>query len=211
MHYHSGTIMQRLCCLSILAALTVLPLQAGRAQTPPPPATASSILSPALAQLRDSLSGLRLDKWKAPGPVREDASSNIGSIRNDMDATLPGLLATADAAPGSVARNFSVFENVDALYDVLLRVTETAELAAPEGEIHALEAAQSALEDARHALGAKLETTAGREEQQSAALAERVRVLEARPVATHVIEDSAKPAETHHRKSTKETHKESPQ
>ncbi len=167
------------------------------------PATASSILSPALGQLRETLSGLRLDKWKAPGPVREEANGNIGSITRDLDGTLPGLLAAADGAPGTVSRNLPVFRNVDALYDVLLRVVETADLTAPDSEADQLHTALAALDDARRSLGDALEASAVGQEQQFGSLREQLRTLAARPPVEKVIpagEDEKKPAVTHKHK-----------
>ena len=176
---------------------------------PAAPPTASSVLSPALAQLRDTLGGLRLDKWKAPGPVREQASGNIGSITRDLDATLPGLLAAADAAPGTVSRNLPVFRNVDALYDVLLRVVETADLSAPDSEADRLHTALAALEDARRSLGDAVESAAVSQEQQIGSLHEQVRTLNARTQAEPVAEEEEKkPAVVHkHKASPKEAYR----
>jgi hypothetical protein len=164
--------------------------------------TASGVLSPALSQLRDTLGGLRLDKWKAPGPVREQASGNIGSITRDLDSTLPGLLAAADAAPGTVSRNLPVFRNVDALYDVLLRVVETADLSAPDSEADRLHTALAALEDARRSLGDAVESAAVSQEQQIGSLREQVRTLAARTQAAPMVvkEEEKKPAVAHKHK-----------
>ena len=150
----------RILTATLLALLSPLTAQA---QVAP---TASSLLSPSLNQLRQSLGNLRIDKWKAPGPVRQEASGNIGSITRDLDGTLPGLLATADAAPGTVSKNLPVFRNIDALYDVLLRVVETADLAAPENDTDSLHRALASLEDARRSLGDSIETAALSTEQQ---------------------------------------------
>lgn len=224
LHYHDPTMRTSIHFPTRFVGLAIFALTGsvapGLAQTEPPVAaapTASSILQPALAQLQNSLEAVHLDKWKAPGPVREDASSNIGSIRRDLDGTLPTLLATADTAPGSVSRNFPVFRNVDALYDVLLRVTETAELAAPEAESAGLQAALSTLEDARRTLGDRIEQGAEAQEQQTAELGARLRSVAtapAQPATTHVhvVDDGQSPkpaAVTHHRK--KSSHPEHPE
>ncbi len=167
------------------------------------PATASSIVSPSLDGLRQSLRGLRLDKWKAPGPVREETNGNIGSITRDLDGTLPGLLSTADAAPGVVSKNLPVFRNIDALYDVLLRVVETADLAAPENETETLHNALASLEDARRSLGDALQSAALTNEQQLTALRQQARAQPA-PAAqgTTVVDDGAvKPATAKHKKA----------
>ena len=154
--------------------------------------TASSVLSPSLAQLRRSITGLRVEKWKAPGPVREDATANLNSLSRDLDGPLPGLLMTADAAPGTVSKNLPVFRNIDALYDVLLRVVETAELAAPDNEAGALRSALASLEDARRSFGDALQASAETSEQQAAVLREQLRASQAAAPAT--VDDGGKPA-----------------
>ena len=183
---------------ALLASPAVL-----QAQIASPP-TASSLLTPALDTLRQSVGNLRLDKWKAPGAVRQEANSNIGSITRDLDGTLPGLLTTADAAPGVISQNLPVFRNVDALYDVLLRVVETADLSAPEGDTDSLHHALTALDDARRSLGDAMEASAVGQEKRLATLEDQARAQTAtpHPVPTAPVTpgSSAKPAATTPRK-----------
>jgi len=204
------TSQQRACTIADIKIMRILfslvlfpalfaPAIAVRAQAAPP--TASGILSPSLDRLRGSLSGLRLDKWKAPGPVREETNSNIGSITRDLDGTLPGLLATADSAPGVVSKNLPVFRNVDALYDVLLRIVETADLSAPENETEALHNALSSLEDARRSLGDAMQNAAVAQEGQVNSLQAQLQSHPAgTPTTSTVVNDgnsgpvTAKPA-----------------
>ncbi len=186
----------------ILFPALLIPTAPVLAQAAPPP-TASSLLSPALNGLRGSLAAVRVEKWKAPGAVREEANSNIASIQHDLDGTLPGLLATADAAPSAVSKNLPVFRNVDALYDVLLRVVETADLAAPEPDTDALHAALSSLENARRTLGDAMETAAVNREQQVGALQAQVATSASKPSAATVVDDGAKPAPVHKHKPAK--------
>lgn len=168
--------------------------------------TASSTVSPALGQLRAALGSVRVEKWKAPGAVRTDAGNNLGSIRRDLDGTLPGLLATADAAPGLVSKNLPVFRNLDALYDVLLRVVESADLAAPEEEAAGLNRALSGLEDARRALGDNLQASAVSMENRLNGL--RTQNVPAPSPSQTVVEDGTKPGTppaAHKRKPAKAT------
>jgi len=116
-------------------------------------ASVSSTLRPALAQVGQTLGSLSIKKWKAPNEVRSAADQDVGSIQRDLNGTLAGLLQQADAAPGSVPQAFAVYRNVDALYDTLLRVVLTANLAAPDNEVSALQSALSSLEGARASLG----------------------------------------------------------
>ncbi|WP_124848379.1 hypothetical protein [Acidipila sp. EB88] len=166
--------MRSFLLIALVPALCVSPALLS-AQVATPAATASSMLSPALGTLRQSLAAVHLDKWKAPGGVREEANSNIASITRDLDGTLPGLLATADAAPGVVSQNLPVFRNVDALYDVLLRVVETADLSAPDTDTDRLHTALSTLEDARRNFGDLLQGAAVAQEQQLASTTAQLR------------------------------------
>jgi hypothetical protein len=106
------------------------------------------LLNPTLSQINQTIAGLNISRWKAPGEVRSATQQNADSIQRDLSGTLPGLLSTADAAPASVSAVFPVYRNIDALYDVLLRISETAELAAPQNEISSLSSALGKLESA---------------------------------------------------------------
>jgi len=83
-------------------------------------------------------------------------------------------MSQAEASGSALSPSFAVFRNLDALYDVLLRVTETAALVAPPGDASSLEDARAGLEDARGKLGSWLLQSIGSQD------AEVVR-LKARP------------------------------
>ena len=130
------------------------PIYGQQPTAPPAQAVApSSLLQPTLSELRSTIAGLHTAKWKAPGPVKDEAQGNIGSMNRDLESTLPGLLAQADAAPGAVPASFAVYRNLDALYEVLLRVSGTAELAASEEEAANVAHSLLTLDAARRALG----------------------------------------------------------
>jgi hypothetical protein len=136
------------------------------AQTPPSPHTASAILNPSLSDLQRALDGIRVDKWKTSNSVRDETDANIASIRRDVEATLPPLLATADAAPDSVPQILPAFRNIEALYDVLLRISSAARLAAPAPQAAALDQAITSLDNSRRALGDQLQTAAIAQERK---------------------------------------------
>ncbi|MGI8771610.1 MAG: hypothetical protein ACR2JE_09240 [Acidobacteriaceae bacterium] len=113
-------------------------------------------LQPAMDGLHQTLASLNVSKWKAPGDVRGQAQSDIDSMQRDLNGTLPDLLAKARSANSSVSPSFAVFRNVDALYDVMLRVTETATLAGAQRDAGQLEQSRAMLEHARAQLGTAL-------------------------------------------------------
>lgn len=152
--------------LALIAASSTLYTQgqaAGNDVVPAPAPAAAPIstlpaiqaLRPALAQVEDTVLNLRISKWKAPEDVRSSSADDVDSIRRDLSSTLPPLLDQAQA-PGPIAPSFAVFRNIDALYDVLLRVTEMASLAGSPAEAARLEQARATLESARAQLGSSL-------------------------------------------------------
>ena len=167
---------------TLCARVGTLLLAAGLAGSPAPaqqvtagPQTAPSLqtsvlLQPTLNELRSTIAGLRIAKWKAPGPVKEEAQGNAGSIDRDLQNTLPGLISQADTPPQSVANSFAVYRNLDALYEVLLRVSGTAELAAPDDEAANVAHSLLTLDAARRALGDSIAASSRAEE---AALAQK--------------------------------------
>jgi hypothetical protein len=151
-----------------LAVLTLLVVsgacvgsEAARAQAAtgaPPPPTVFPIASlrPVLANVQNTIANLSVGHWKAPAETRAAIQQDVGSMQRDLNATLPGLVAQAEANPTALSPAFAVFRNLDALYDVLLRVTETAALAGSGADASSLEDARAGLEDGRGKLGAWL-------------------------------------------------------
>ncbi|WP_213804914.1 hypothetical protein [Granulicella sp. dw_53] len=164
------------------------PTNAAAAPTSAPPQqpalTASSILQPALDNLQQTLGTLRLEKWKASNVIREETDANLSSIHRDLDTTLPSLLSTADAAPNSVSRILPAFRNIEALYDVLLRVTQVAKLASPGPQSAALDQATASLDEARRALGDRLQSAALAQDKQVADLQAALRAIPPPPPPT---------------------------
>jgi len=153
-------------------------------------ATASATVQPALGTLRQTVDGLNIERWKVSKAVREATVANIGSIRRDLDTTLPGLLGTADAAPNSVAGTLPVSRNLGALYDVLLRVTVIADAAAPPEQAASLAQAMTSLEGARRALDDRLQGGAVTQEQR---VADLQKTLAARPATVAPVQAAAEP------------------
>ena len=69
-------------------------------------------------------------------------------------------------APDSVSKVFPAYRNVDALYDVLLRVTTVGRMSAPAPESAALSQALVSLDDGRRALAERMQDGAVAGEKQ---------------------------------------------
>jgi hypothetical protein len=196
----------------VFAPLLALPLYA---QGPPAQAAGSSpaqaraqanvALGDSLQQmnvttdrLHRALASINVAKWKAPGDVRETTQSDVDSMQRDLAGTLPSLISNALANPGKVSPVFSVYRNVDALYDVLLRVSETAQLAGTN-DARVLEDQRGELESSRTQLGTALLQSAQAQDAELVQLHTAAAVPPPAPPTKTVIDDGP-PAKT---KSTK--------
>lgn len=167
------------------------------------------MLQPALSQVGQAIANVDIRHWKAPNAVKSATAGDISSIQRDLSGTLAGLMSQAQAAPASIPSSFSVYRNVDALYDTLLRVVETADLAAPDQDAYSLEAALKQLEEARGDLGERI--LAATQAQQNEVVRLRTAIVRAvaappPPVKTIVVDDGPvkkEKKEEHHRHVTK--------
>jgi len=169
--------------------------QSSPASPAPTGPSASSLLKSPLDGLQQTLTGLRLDKWKS-GSVRTEATANIASIQKDLQGTLPELIAAADAAPSLVSKALPVSRNLDALYAVLVRVVDGARVAAPGDQVDQLTRAMAEVQKSRLALNDQLQDLAAAAEKQVADL--QLAVVQMRtpaPAACPAI-PAAKPSPT---------------
>jgi len=152
------------------------------AVAPVPSTPPSQTVQPALSSLTRTLDAMRIEKWKAPAQVRQSAQSNLESVRSDLDSNLPSLLHVADMTPASLAAVLPAARNLDALYDVMLRLTETAHLAAPDRQSGDLDAALGNLDLARRNLAAQILSTAQANEAQMQFMRQQLAARAAAPV-----------------------------
>ncbi len=160
----------------------------------------SEVLQGPLMTLQQALSGVRLEKWKMSSELRDAADGDIRSIERDFRETLPPLLATADGEPGSVAKVLPAIRNVDALYDVALRVAAMGRLVAPAAQSASLDQALQGLAEARKRVGDQVQQAAVAEESRVGSLQASLKASQAAaaaasavPVAKPVIPPAPKP------------------
>jgi len=188
--------LSRVSLALLTAALPWWACAQGAAPAADPPAPVSGTLRPALGQVSQALSSINIKRWKAPNEVKSAADQDVTSIQRDLSGTLATLLQQSDAAPASVPAAFAVYRNVDALYDTLLRVVLTANLAAPDTEANALQGALATLESARSSVGESILNASQKQQSElvtiRTALAKASQVQRA-PVTTTVVDDGPTP------------------
>jgi hypothetical protein len=180
-----------LCALTSAVAWQAPATQAAPAESSSLP---SAMLQPSIDALTQAISTVKLDKWKG-GSIRGEAAPNLESIQKDLQNVLPSMLKDADAAPNSMSALLPVLRNVDALYDVVLRVTDGARVAASAEQAGALQDALTSLDKGRRTLQDRLMTLAAGQEKQVSDLQLAIKNQPPPPVCPVVPPpDTTKPA-----------------
>lgn len=174
------------------------------AQVETPSPAISDSLRPALEQVGHSVSQIQIDHWKVSKSWKEQLQSDADSITGDLSHQLPGLLQQAQATPAALDAQLRVMQNVDALYDVLVRLTLAADMTEKKSDAALLDSALERLESARKAATAQLVTAAAQQHQQLSDLQARMEAIQAsHPVsATHgktiVVDNEVRHERPHH-------------
>lgn len=110
---------------------------------------------------RVDLAKLRVEKWKTDSATKQQAQANIESIQRNMTSALPGIASGVLSNPASMAAAFKLYRNLNALYDVLSVVTETAGAFGPKDEYSALATDTANLDSLRRSIADQVELLAG--------------------------------------------------
>ncbi|HTU49316.1 MAG TPA: hypothetical protein VMF56_01910 [Acidobacteriaceae bacterium] len=164
----------------------------------------SESLRPALEQVGHSVSQIQIDHWKVSKSWKEQLQSDADSITNDLSHQLPGLLQQAQTTPTALDAQLRAMQNVDALYDVLVRLTLAADLTEKKSDAALLDSALERLEAARKSATAQLMAAAAQQHQQLADLQARIEAIQASHTVstTHgktiVVDNEVRHERVHH-------------
>jgi hypothetical protein len=189
----------------VVIALGGLSLTPALAQTPAPaqPVSYSSIaeLNQLVANLQQvsqstqlDLARMRVDKWKTDAGTKQQTEKDTGSINQNLQLALPGMLAALKDAPENLALTFKVYHNLDALSDVFSSVVESTGAFGTKDEFASLGKDLSALEDSRRAFADRMDKLANEKEAELGQLRASLQAAraEAAPKKT-VVDDTAPP------------------
>ena len=149
------------------------------------------------AGLNGDVGKLRVEKWKVDLETKRQASDNIGSIQRNIAGALPGLIAAVRTSPQSLAANFKLYRNINALYDVVASVSESAGAFGKREEYELMAPHVSVLDEDRRNYGEYLQQmTSTADDRLAAAERERAAALAAQQQAPpkKIIVDDDEPA-----------------
>ena len=176
--------------------------QAPANQTPAPPVSYTSIselnqlltnLQQASQAAQEDLSHLRVQKWKADSGTKQQTVNNVESIQRNLQTALPGILNELKSSPESTPLTFKVYRNLDALYDVLSSVVESAGAFGNKDEFQSLNKDLGALEDSRRAFADRMDKIANAKESEIGQLRAALQSARAEIPPKKVVVDDTSP------------------
>ena len=178
--------------LKLLHSALVVPfflsaLLSAQSITPAPvPYTSVSELNTILGPLQQAsqtmqadLGKLRVEKWKMDSGYKKQVLSNVDSLKRNIQGALPEIITQVQNSPEDMGATFKLYRNLDALYDVLGSVTESAGAFGSKDEFQALSNDLNLIERTRRDLGERLQNLTTAKESELAQLRNQVKTLQA--------------------------------
>ena len=176
----------KITCMAVLGlalSATAQPLQGatGTAPAASAPAAAPDI-APTLSRLEHAsqatvaaLGEMRVDRWKTSAADKRDAEHNAQSLVRNLNFALPGLISAARSAPDSTAATFKLYRNLEAIYDVMSGLVESAGAFGSDTEYNRLGEQLKVFDDSRAVLANRIEQRTAQQEAEIAHLRDSLR------------------------------------
>jgi hypothetical protein len=115
---------------------------------------------------QDDLTKLRIEKWKTDGSTKKQTLGNVDSIQRNLQTALPEIIAQLRNSPEDLSATFKLYRNLDALYDVMGSVAESAGAFGPKDDFQSVSNDLSSFEGTRRQLADRLANLAASKEQE---------------------------------------------
>jgi hypothetical protein len=145
-----------------------------------------------------SLAALRIEKWKTDNAQKLQMEKAISSLQRNLATILPGPANDLRLAPGSAAKSFKLYQNINLVYEFLGSVADAAASFGRPEESEPLTRDTAALDKLRRRLSQYTEQSAARLEAnlqeakaQQASLETRLEAAQSAALRKVVIDDPA--------------------
>ncbi len=185
------------------ASAAAQPAPAGSATAQGNPVSYASVseVNGLLSQLENTskmtqsdLGRLRIEKWKAGADFKKQSLTDVDSIQRNLQNALPEMIGQVRSAPEDVGATFKLYRNLDALYDVLSGVTESAGAFGSKDGYQSLSNDLSAIDSARRQFGDRIQNLASTKETEITNLRTELKTaqaaLAAAPPKKVVVDDT---------------------
>ena len=129
-HFKMTLTIIRIPVFALLLSATCLTAQITPA--PVPYASVSELngilgpLEQASQSTQADLTKLRIDKWKMDSTYKKQVLGNTESVKRNLQSALPEIITQLRNSPEDLSATFKLYRNLDALYDVLGSIAESA-------------------------------------------------------------------------------------
>jgi len=152
--------------------------------SPAAPVAGPGNVSPLLVQVQATartttadVSLLSIRRWKVANDTKHDAEAKAESIQRNLTVAMPTIVSQVQASPNDFAANFKLYRNLGVLYDVLASLAESAGAFGSRDEFDPLAADLDRIDQARRALGDRLEALASAKDAEIARLQSQVKTM----------------------------------
>jgi hypothetical protein len=159
----------------------------------------NGILSQLEAASKDTqadLVKLRIERWKTDTTYKKQTLTNIDSIQRNLQGALPGIMNELRAAPEDVPATFKLYRNLDALYDVLGSVVESAGAFGSKEDFQSLSNDLNNFEGARKQFAGRIENLSSAKEAEIVRLRTQLKTAQAAipaPAPKKIVVDDTEP------------------
>lgn len=112
------------------------------------------------------LAKLRIERWKTDGSTKRQTQNDVESVQRNLQSALPEMIGQLRNAPEDMPATFKLYRNLDALYDVLGGIVESAGAFGPKDDFQALQNDLNGFEATRKQLADRTNTLATSKEQE---------------------------------------------
>ena len=195
----------------------------GFAQTPPADQAPGSapVSYSSVTQLNDVLAGLeqasqatqvdlaklRIERWKTDATTKKQTDADVQSIQRNLETALPAVIGELRTSPENLTATFKLYRNLDALYNVLTSVVESAGAFGSKDDFQSLQSDLNAIEKSRRALADRMDALSITKENEIGQLHTQLKNMQAAvPVAPPkkvVVDDTEPPKKMPKKKPAK--------
>ncbi len=112
------------------------------------------------------LTKLRIERWKTDSSSKKQTLGDVDSIQRNLQSALPEMIGQLRNAPEDLPATFKLYRNLDALYDVMGGVVESAGAFGPKDDFQALSNDLNGFEGTRKQLAERMNNLATSKEQE---------------------------------------------
>ncbi|HUO27217.1 MAG TPA: hypothetical protein VMU61_16235 [Candidatus Aquilonibacter sp.] len=153
------------------------------------------------------LTALRIERWKTDSRSKKQVLGDVDSIQRNLQNALPDMLVQLRSSPEDLPATFKLYRNLEALYDVLGSVVESAGAFGSKDEYQSLANDLNGFEGTRRQIAQRIENLASAKEQEIERLrtdlkAAQAAIPAAAPPKKVIVDDTEPPKKPPVKKKT---------